>query len=336
MTSKRCGNERNKPWYSAISTNETASRLPGLPSFRRRWILGKCAVCSARLVGRDTNGWVIVIVVIIIRSLQQLALGIISSIFIHIIIVSIMFGSRCWTSGRSRAAAGWGPTAGAAVVSASSWLAGSTAEPAAARQCTRAASSAISSRWAVSTTTTTTTTATTFQPFTTMKMMMQQQQQRLYTRSRLYQRNNNNHHAGSISWPRMRQFYTTTSSPATTTTTMMHAQPRSLVVSGSTLSSRSRPQTSFVSTKTTTTAAPNNNNNNNNNNNSSFLAWYEQQLHTLPVVTKMVTGGILWSVGDAVAQLVPAGAAAHAYDWPRTGRAALFGFALHAPTSHGT
>jgi protein Mpv17 len=53
----------------------------------------------------------------------------------------------------------------------------------------------------------------------------------------------------------------------------------------------------------------------------------------------MVTGGILWSVGDAVAQLVPPLTHGQAlstirYDWARTGRAGFFGFAIHAPTSH--
>ena len=59
----------------------------------------------------------------------------------------------------------------------------------------------------------------------------------------------------------------------------------------------------------------------------------------------MVTGCLLWSAGDAVAQVGPHWAAASTtttsgppppidYDWERTGRAALFGFALHAPLSH--
>ena len=63
------------------------------------------------------------------------------------------------------------------------------------------------------------------------------------------------------------------------------------------------------------------------------------------MVTKMLTGSLLWGIGDAVAQLVPQLAAskdddeekqktAFEYDIPRTGRAVLFGFALHAPTSH--
>jgi len=72
------------------------------------------------------------------------------------------------------------------------------------------------------------------------------------------------------------------------------------------------------------------------------MQWYEGHLQSRPVLTKMVTGCSLWSIGDAVAQLVPVAAgqvpnqelSTYKYDWPRTGRAALFGFALHAPTSH--
>ena len=72
----------------------------------------------------------------------------------------------------------------------------------------------------------------------------------------------------------------------------------------------------------------------------SFVQWYEHHLQERPVPTKMVTGSILWSLGDAVAQVVPYMAdkdenkPAFQYDWPRTGRAAFFGFAIHAPASH--
>jgi len=72
----------------------------------------------------------------------------------------------------------------------------------------------------------------------------------------------------------------------------------------------------------------------------SFVEWYEGNLEANPVATKMVTGSILWSVGDAVAQIVPEMASSEIreggtkYDWERTARAAFFGFAVHAPTSH--
>jgi hypothetical protein len=72
----------------------------------------------------------------------------------------------------------------------------------------------------------------------------------------------------------------------------------------------------------------------------SFVQWYEGHLHARPVWTKMVTGSLLWSAGDCVAQVVPRMASSDAnlpafhYDWPRTGRAAFFGFAIHAPASH--
>jgi protein Mpv17 len=78
-----------------------------------------------------------------------------------------------------------------------------------------------------------------------------------------------------------------------------------------------------------------------------FVAWYEGHLEARPVLTKMCTGSLLWGLGDAVAQVVPRylapsqsdddnanATAAKPYDWPRTGRAAFFGFALHAPLSH--
>jgi len=69
----------------------------------------------------------------------------------------------------------------------------------------------------------------------------------------------------------------------------------------------------------------------------SVMQWYEGHLQARPVPTKMLTGAFLWGVGDAVAQYVPnwaAGKPMPSYDWPRTGRAAFFGFALHAPLSH--
>ena len=37
----------------------------------------------------------------------------------------------------------------------------------------------------------------------------------------------------------------------------------------------------------------------------TFVEWYEMHLHASPIRTKMVTGGILWGLGDAVAQGVP-------------------------------
>ena len=71
------------------------------------------------------------------------------------------------------------------------------------------------------------------------------------------------------------------------------------------------------------------------------------------MVTKSITGSILWGLGDAVAQVVPTfiqvgddekktnakngqsqEIKAFDYDYPRTARAVFFGFALHAPLSH--
>jgi hypothetical protein len=71
---------------------------------------------------------------------------------------------------------------------------------------------------------------------------------------------------------------------------------------------------------------------------ASFMEWYEGYLERSPVRTKMVTGSILWGIGDAVAQVAPQLAAEEkkkvTYDLPRTARAVFFGFALHAPASH--
>jgi len=83
---------------------------------------------------------------------------------------------------------------------------------------------------------------------------------------------------------------------------------------------------------------------------SSFVEWYEGHLSERPVPTKMVTGAILWGLGDGAAQLVPVVVAQMdnsnstssttptttplVYDWSRTARAIFFGFAIHAPTAH--
>ena len=75
----------------------------------------------------------------------------------------------------------------------------------------------------------------------------------------------------------------------------------------------------------------------------SFMEWYERNLSTHPILTKMVTGSILWGLGDMVAQLIPqfstndvssSSSAALTYDYIRTGRAAVFGCFIHAPSSH--
>ena len=85
-----------------------------------------------------------------------------------------------------------------------------------------------------------------------------------------------------------------------------------------------------------------------------FVQWYEGHLQARPVITKAITGSILWGLGDIVAQVVPTYFAdddtandnrdelesvttikkEFKYDFTRTGKAVLFGFALHAPLSH--
>lgn len=69
-----------------------------------------------------------------------------------------------------------------------------------------------------------------------------------------------------------------------------------------------------------------------------FVAWYEGHLDARPIVTKSITGSILWGVGDVVAQVFPhlseGTMGSFQYDLMRTGRAVTFGGVIHAPTSH--
>jgi hypothetical protein len=119
--------------------------------------------------------------------------------------------------------------------------------------------------------------------------------------------------------------------------------------STSTRSTGTKQHFSTTSTRTGTT------NTSNSNWGRGFVQWYEGHLESRPIVTKSITGSILWGVGDVVAQLVPTMIGEdHAssdgedgedmgeskemkefkYDYPRTARAVFFGFALHAPLSH--
>ena len=88
----------------------------------------------------------------------------------------------------------------------------------------------------------------------------------------------------------------------------------------------------------------------------TFLEWYEGHLQAQPIPTKMVTGSILWGLGDVVAQVVPTmffddsddtanngdttkegetkAIVVKEYDYPRTARAMIFGCVIHAPLSH--
>lgn len=74
----------------------------------------------------------------------------------------------------------------------------------------------------------------------------------------------------------------------------------------------------------------------------SFVKWYEGHLDASPILTKSITGSILWGIGDFVAQFLPQlffqseedENEEITYDFTRTGRAVLFGGLIHAPTSH--
>jgi protein Mpv17 len=85
--------------------------------------------------------------------------------------------------------------------------------------------------------------------------------------------------------------------------------------------------------------------------NASLMEWYEGHLRDHPILTKMITGSLLWGIGDGVAQIIPQLQSqstsatednnnnshtftAFHYDYIRTGRAAFFGLAIHAPLSH--
>ena len=81
-----------------------------------------------------------------------------------------------------------------------------------------------------------------------------------------------------------------------------------------------------------------------------FLEWYEKHLASRPVQTKMATGCLLWGIGDVVAQVGPffthppqvkmtddgtiVKGVPFVFDYARLGRAAFFGFAMHAPLAH--
>lgn len=78
---------------------------------------------------------------------------------------------------------------------------------------------------------------------------------------------------------------------------------------------------------------------------AGFLGWYESHLKSMPITTKAFTGSALWGLGDSVGQIVPNIFQQHqedksqnmhksVYDYPRTARAMLFGFGIHAPLSH--
>jgi len=115
----------------------------------------------------------------------------------------------------------------------------------------------------------------------------------------------------------------------------------SLVPRFPTMMIRSTPLTTKATTTTATTTTTTTETTK-----TGFLAWYEKHLEATPVITKMITGSILWGLGDAVGQTVPqlmfgddaasgTSETQHKpYDYARTGRAVFYGFAIHAPCSH--
>jgi hypothetical protein len=104
-----------------------------------------------------------------------------------------------------------------------------------------------------------------------------------------------------------------------------------------------KPQRTF---STSSGASSSSTSNNVSKGKGGFVEWYENHLQNRPVVTKAVTGSILWGLGDFVAQVVPTmmqdtqqqqqqvEKKEFQYDYPRTARAMFFGFGIHAPLSH--
>ena len=68
---------------------------------------------------------------------------------------------------------------------------------------------------------------------------------------------------------------------------------------------------------------------------SRLLGRYEAALSHAPVATKMATGGLLWGIGDGVAQAgTQKEGTAMVLDQHRLGRAVVYGTIIHAPIAH--
>ncbi|XP_065837418.1 uncharacterized protein [Oscarella lobularis] len=63
------------------------------------------------------------------------------------------------------------------------------------------------------------------------------------------------------------------------------------------------------------------------------LAWYNRQLEKAPITTKSITSGVLFGLGDLIAQFIMGGKDT-AFDFKRLGRATVFGFAILGPLAH--
>lgn len=65
----------------------------------------------------------------------------------------------------------------------------------------------------------------------------------------------------------------------------------------------------------------------------SPLAWYNKHLEKTPMLTKTITSGILFGLGDVIAQTITK-EKGKSYDLPRLGRAWVFGTFILGPLAH--
>lgn len=67
--------------------------------------------------------------------------------------------------------------------------------------------------------------------------------------------------------------------------------------------------------------------------NFSPMAWYNKQIEKSPIITKSITSGILFGLGDVIAQVF-IGEKGTPYDYKRTARAWIFGNFILGPLAH--
>jgi hypothetical protein len=130
----------------------------------------------------------------------------------------------------------------------------------------------------------------------------------------------------------------TTSRVASRAVAQWHLSPRNLPATGRTFSSSTTSTTTTTTTAAATATKSAVEKQQAESSQKSFVQWYEGHLEARPILTKAVTGSILWGIGDVVAQVFPHLSEGSLdtldYDWMRTGRAVTFGGVIHAPTSH--